>query len=246
MIDLHCHILPGLDDGPAEFEESLRMAKLAANDGITTIVATPHLLEIRPRLVESYINQAAAAADQLNRLLKKEQLPLTVKLGFEAALSPELPELAAQFSAVTIEGLRKYMLVELPSSQFPLYAEETFFRLQAQGICPIVAHPERNSALQREPEILESLVERGLLAQATASSFLGVSGRKAQRALENWCRKGYIQIVGSDAHSSDHRPPVLSSARKVLTQLVGKERADWIGEVPARVLAGKEVKTSFG
>lgn len=240
MIDLHCHILPGLDDGPELLSESLQMARQAIADGIREIVATPHFLEWRPKAISSYLAQAVEARDEFARALKRDGLDLKVRLGFEVALSPELPELAAEFPALTFEGLQKYILLELPSLQVPIYTEEVLFELQAQGICPIIAHPERNQALCEDPEILEGWVERGVLAQATASSF-----RQRGKVLESWCRRGFIQLVGSDAHSAAHRPPVLSPAFKVLERWVGEDRADWIKRQPARILAGKEVEASF-
>lgn len=245
MIDFHCHILPGVDDGPYDLTESIQMAEIASQDGIEAIVATPHFLEFRPEAIQANLAYVAKTLDGLNLALRKEGISLAVKSGFEVALTEELPELVANYPALTIEGLNKYILVELPSSQFPLYTEQVLFQLQSQGICPIIAHPERNWALLEKPSLLEAMVERGILAQATASSFLGSSGKEAKRALEDWCKKGYIHIVGSDAHSSEGRTPILSPARKVLKKWVGTQHAEWICQVPSLVLEGKEVEANL-
>jgi protein-tyrosine phosphatase len=243
MIDFHCHLLPGVDDGPETLSESLAMCEVARKDGIETIVATPHFTEQSLDDAQNRYQEILIAYQQLTEALV--DIPLEVVLGFEVALFPELPILVSQLPELSIAGLNKHLLVELPFQEYPRYSEQAFFELQTMGITPIIAHPERNLGLQSDPALLGTLVERGILAQATASSFLGKSGRKARRTLEDWCKKGYIHIVGTDAHSPRRRPPTLTPSFKVLRRWVGVGRIEWMLDAPKSILAGEEVEANL-
>ncbi|RDV84794.1 tyrosine-protein phosphatase [Ammonifex thiophilus] len=154
MIDIHTHILPGLDDGAEDLEEALSMARLALADGVTALVATPHV--IRGSFFPSR-QEILETVSLLNERLAEQGLPLRVLPGAEYRLEPDLPERLAKGELVPLNDAGRYLLVELPSTFVPPYAERVLYELQLQGVTPILAHPERNAELCRRPELLASL-----------------------------------------------------------------------------------------
>ncbi|MEI6308545.1 MAG: CpsB/CapC family capsule biosynthesis tyrosine phosphatase [bacterium] len=213
MIDLHSHLLPSLDDGPQSFEQSLQLAQQAWEDGTTTIACTPHCTEgicpSQERLGETFamIREALPAAG----------LPdLTLISGAELMISPALASFLERHPYLTYGGLGRYCLVELPLVDYPLYTGRVLFDLLVSGIQPILAHPERNARLQREPHLVRQFAERGILLQANAGSFLGHYGHKAERSAYEYLRRGWLSIIASDGHNGNSRPPLLSHALKAV------------------------------
>lgn len=236
MIDLHCHILPGLDDGAQTLEDSLEMARVAAGDGIRTMVATPHGAQWG---TASTPEELEARVVQLQEALDSRGIPIHVLPGLENYLGPEL----TSGQAIPLNHTR-YLLVELPFEEFPYYAEPVLFQLQVKGYLPILAHPERNAALRADPEVLRRLVERGILVQLTAASLLGVFGRRTREASEAFLRQGLVHVLATDSHSAGGgRRPVLSEALDLASRLVGRERAqDLVTTTPERILKGEAVE----
>lgn len=236
MIDLHCHILPGLDDGAQTMEDSLDMARTAAGDGIHTIAATPHADKWGANPDEEDLERQVA---QLQEALDAKGVPIRVVPGLENHLTPDL----VSGKIVPLNHTR-YFLVELPFEEFPHYVEQALFQLQLKGYTPILAHPERNAVLRSDPEALRGLVERGILAQLTAASLLGVFGKKTREASESYLRQGLVQVLATDSHSATGgRRPILSEALAVAARLIGPERAQaLVTENPERILKGEAVE----
>ncbi len=203
MIDIHCHILPNIDDGPISITHSLSMAKIAEREGITTIIATPH--HRHPSFEENNGESVKQAVDLLNdRLLEEE---INVKI---------LPAQEVRIYGGMIEGIKKgetlplvaggsFVLIEFPSSQVPHYTERLFYDMQCQGYIPIIAHPERNKAFIEEPRRLYELVVNGALTQVTAASLIGHFGKNIKRFTEQLIEANQAHFIASDAHNEGER-----------------------------------------
>lgn len=236
MIDLHCHILPGLDDGAQTLEESLEMARVAAGDGIHTIAATPHADLWGTNPDQEDLEDRVA---RLQEALEAQSIPVRIVPGLENHLTPEL--LSGQVVPLNRTG---FVLVELPFEEYPHYVEEALFQLQLKGYTPILAHPERNAILRSSHDVLRGLVERGILAQLTAASLLGVFGKKTREASEAFLLQGLVQVLATDSHSpTGGRRPLLGEALAVAARLIGPEPAQaLVTSTPERILRGEPVE----
>ncbi len=237
MIDLHCHLLPGLDDGARDLEEAVAMATMAVADGIRGVVATPHYFR------GGYMPQTAAvaaAAEELRAALGKAGVKLRLYCGMEAYLAPELASMAVAGEVLTLGESGRYLLVELPFAEVPIHAGYSLGRLLGKGFVPVLAHPERTAGLK--VEVLRDWVEQGALVQLNAGSLGGVFGRSVKRFAWEILRAGLGHCVASDAHSARARLPRLSPARKLVAQVGGEEAAELLFAVnPALVVKGKDV-----
>jgi protein-tyrosine phosphatase len=236
VIDLHCHILPGLDDGPPDLEGALAMARLAAADGVTAVVATPHVFDGR---YETTRAAAEAALARLRAAIAAERISLEVHLGSDCRLDERLFDPARRADVLTIAGGR-YLLIEFPHEMVPPCIEASFFRLRAAGIEPVLTHPERNRELQGRGGIarLEAWVAAGLPLQVTGESLTGGFGREAGALGAALVRRGLCHVVASDGHSAAWRPPVLAAARAAVERLAGAAEARRLFEEnPRRALA---------
>lgn len=232
MIDIHCHILPGIDDGPKHIDESLEMAKIASLDGITTIVATPHIKEPLPPAEDIEIKVAA-----LNDRLTEKGIPLSVLQGADVSSSVDVSSL----HAYTINRTR-YILIEFPHLYLPGNAKDIIFRLMMHGYRPIITHPERNLSILENPKLFLELVDAGLLVQITADSLTGAFGLDIQECASYFLKKGVVNFIATDAHSSRERRPELSGAVKIAARILGKEQANRLVTLnPGNVLQGKTI-----
>lgn len=238
MIDLHTHILPGFDDGAKDLAEALAMARLAAEDGITLLAATPHV--VRGQFFPTRAEILAAVAE-LNRQLIKEGLPLRVLAGAEYRLEADLPRRLAAGELLTLNDGGRYLLVELPAEVLPLYAERVLYELQLRGVTPVLAHPERNAVLGRNPSFFRGLVSRGVLSQVTAASLTGFHGKEARRTAFSFLERSLAHLIASDAHSAKDRPPALAAALRQVESRLGREAARRLVENAQKVLAGRAV-----
>jgi protein-tyrosine phosphatase len=223
MIDLHFHCLPGIDDGPLAWESSVELCRLAASEGTTRIVATPHVHR-HPWVNEERAERAALLA-RLNENLDGE---VEVLPGCEAYYSDDLVELCELGEASPLVRLNdsRYLLVEFPATQVPRNAEHVLYELKFVGVVPLIAHPERNLVFQREPERLERMVANGAITQLTAASLLDEFGPAASAATSELLRRNLIHLVASDAHNSDRRPPRMKAAYERAAALLGNEIAE--------------------
>jgi protein-tyrosine phosphatase len=225
LIDLHAHLLPGMDDGVQNTREAINTARQAFHQGITHIVATPHVI---PNI---YQHEPAVILDRVNALqqtLHEQKVPVKILPGAEYYLEPELPLKLARGELLTLNGCGKHLLVELPHLYLPDYAEHTLFELQLKGVTPVLAHPERNSTLGQHPERLRNLVKRGILVQITAGSLTGLYGKGVRAVAELLVREELVHFVATDLHGAGRRLSVIQDARKRLRRLMGEERAHQI------------------
>ena len=230
MIDLHSHILPGLDDGATDLADALEIARAAVADGITTIAATPHVREDYPTTTDAM----ESGVRQLRAALEREGIDLELLPGGEVSLE-QLDRLSHdELRRFGLGGNPKYLLIETPYSDWPLPFGEIVLRLGSFGITPVIAHPERNSAIQADLAKVAGLVHAGALIQVTAASLDGRLGSRTRASARKLVDDGLVHMVGSDAHTAGIREVGLSGARKV----IGDERlAHWLTEaVPAAIV----------
>lgn len=239
MIDIHTHILPGIDDGARDMAESVAMARMASADGVRTMVATPHHY---PLGTESPLARGRRLRDAV---VAQSGVDLDILVGQEMAAEPTLPELVGDGLFLPIEGTR-YVLVEPPFEGWPAWVDDVLDRLQAGGFRPILAHPERNSTVQREPDVLMRLVRRGVLCQVNTGSVLGDYGKGAQASGIVLLKRQFVHILASDAHSADGaRQPNLSAGLTAVGEVVGAARARaMVTTVPQAIIEGRDVEAA--
>jgi protein-tyrosine phosphatase len=222
MIDLHCHILPAIDDGSRSLEMSLDMARMAVDDGITTTACTPH---IYPGL---YMNDTAgikAARESLQRVLDDKGIPLQLTIGADVHLVPGLLE-GLRAGKVPCLHETRYLLLEPSHHVAPPHFEESVFKLVAEGYVPVITHPERLTWVEDHYDVFRALVKQGAWMQITAGALTGVFGPRAKYWGERFLDDGLTHIIASDAHSSGRRNPVMSKARDIAERMLGREEAE--------------------
>ncbi|KMY52978.1 tyrosine protein phosphatase [Bacillus sp. FJAT-27231] len=238
MIDLHCHILPGLDDGPATLEESLTMAEEAEKEGITTIVATPHHKN------ESFYNvkkAVTASTAVLNKELKSAGINVQILPGQEIRIYGEIIRDLGNEELLTLGGNPLYLLIEFPSNYVPRYTEQLFFDIQMKGIIPIIAHPERNKEFIQYPDKLYRLVKNGAATQITAASYAGRFGKKIQRFTDKLIEANLTHFVSSDAHNVSSRGFHMAKAYERLQKKAGTDFVHYFQENAERIVNGQHI-----
>lgn len=237
MIDLHCHLLPGLDDGPDSLGESLAMCRVAAADGIRTIIATPHYHPAVREFADGEISEAVCA---LRTAVEKEGIDITVLPGAEIAFSPEMPSQLDQNDSLTINGNGRYFLAEFSPMTVPVHWDRFLLSFLPSGMTPIIAHPERNAWFANHPDALERAVHNGILIQVTAMSITGGFGAAVQTCSLKLLRRNLVHLIASDGHSADLRPPKLAEAVSLAAELIGPERANALVTAhPRAIIAGR-------
>jgi protein-tyrosine phosphatase len=226
VIDLHSHILPGVDDGSMSLEMSLAMARIAVDDGITMMACTPH---IYPGL---YLNDSAgitAARDALQRALDEQGIPLQLTTGADVHLVPGLLEGLRAGTVPCLHNTR-YLLLEPPHHVAPPRFAESVFQLVAAGYVPVITHPERLTWIEDHFQVFVDLTRQGAWMQVTAGALTGAFGPRAKYWGERFVGEGLTHILATDAHSTERRKPVLSEARAVAERLLGREEAQLLVE----------------
>ncbi len=222
MIDIHHHLLPGLDDGSPDLETSLAMARIAVQDGITQVVATPHANNIYPFDPE----RIRAKLEQLRAALAQAAIPLSVASGCDFHLSYDnIQDAIAHPTKYTVNG-GDYLLVELPDFGLSPHLDEAFYELGLAGMRLILTHPERNPTLQRDASRLADWMRIGLLTQVTAGSVTGDMGRAAQRMAHRLLADRWVHFLATDAHNTKSRPPLMRDAHRLVAKKYGLAYAD--------------------
>ncbi len=206
MIDIHCHILPGVDDGSPGLAESLEMARMAADSGVTDIIATPHC-NLPGQGPKNYRGpQLEESLRELQEGIRRLGIPLRVHPGAEVFCTPELPELLREQRLLTLNGSR-YLLTEFFFDESLVYMDRMLAAIWQQGLTPVLAHPERYDAVQQDPYIIRRWFESGYLIQMNKGSLLGRLGHRAQHCARWLLERGLIHLAASDAHRPDVRTP---------------------------------------
>jgi protein-tyrosine phosphatase len=238
LVDIHCHLLPGIDDGAADEAESLAMARLAVVDGVSTIIATPHQLGHYDHNRPDEIRRRTAAIEWK---LGSEGLPLRVLAGAEVRVEPGLVEGLERGDVLTLGDHGRHVLLELPHELY-LPIGPLLDGLTRRQLVGILAHPERNFGILRRPDVLAPLVAAGCLMQITAGSLCGSFGPECQRLAERMLRDGLVHFVATDAHGTQARRPLLRRAYDRIAELFDASHADELcAHNPARVAAGQSV-----
>lgn len=220
MIDIHCHLLPAVDDGPGSVEQAVEMAKRAVSEGVTAIVVTPHAFH--PQFDTSQLD-VQNAVDHFQQILRQEGVALDLYAGQEIRIFGDLVDALDRGEALSLAGSR-YVLVEFPSDSVPAYAEQLFFGLQTEGYTPVIAHPERNKEFATNPKRLMDFVSSGALSQITTSSLTGEFGQNVKELAFAFLRNGLSHLIASDAHSTGRRTFYWTDVEKVVRAELGEER----------------------
>ena len=230
FIDIHCHILPGLDDGPSCIEESLKMIELAAGDGISHIFATPHIMD---GVYENRCDGIVASVVEL-----RKHVPDTIKIfyGADVRITFDLVDRIQNGEVPTLNG-SGYLLIEFPEYVIPPHVDNLIFTLRHRGITPIITHPERHARLVHDLAALASLRDTGAMCQITAMSITGSFGKSTRKACFTMMEKELVDLVASDAHNSNGRPPILSKAYEHIRKEFGSDVADRIFHANPKMIA---------
>lgn len=221
MIDLHCHMLPGIDDGAPDLQVALAMARCALADGITHTACTPH---IYPGLYENSRDGIARAIADLQAEFEHAGLSLSLVIGADTHLAPDLLEGLRERRIPTLNDSR-YLLLEPPHHIAPPRFEDVVFRLMTAGYVPVITHPERLSWIETHYDIFERLAGRGVWMQITAGSVTGRFGRRPRYWAERMLDEHLVHILATDAHHIDRRPPLLAEARDAVAKRLGESEA---------------------
>jgi protein-tyrosine phosphatase len=237
VIDLHCHILPGLDDGPVNLDFSVAMARAAAENGIQVMVATPHIRDdygVDPGVI-------AGLVEELNAALEEEETQLLVLAGGEVALE-KVAELDDETLRTVCLGSSDYLLLESPYKQIDIDIESIVRDAQGRGFKPLLAHPERCPIFQHDPDRLQRLVNMGVLCSITAASLAGGFGLTVRRFTIELMHDGLVHDVATDSHDHLHRPPdLLAGFESAEGDIPGiSDQAPWFTvTAPVAILAGR-------
>jgi protein-tyrosine phosphatase len=243
MIDLHCHYLPGIDDGAATLEEALALARAAVDDGIHTAVMTPH---VHPGRYENNASSIRKLCRAFQQVLVHKEIPLEIRVGGEVRISEDIMSMIEQDEIPFLGEIDGYriVLLEFPHSHLIVGADKLVERLLARRVRPLIAHPERNKEVMRNPDKMRPYVKEGCLLQVTGGSLIGAFGKPAQQCATQLVERGWVSVVATDAHNLEHRPPNLHLAYGALVELGGESLARELTEhMPSRIIAGNALAT---
>ncbi|MCO6183188.1 CpsB/CapC family capsule biosynthesis tyrosine phosphatase [Leuconostoc fallax] len=241
MIDVHCHLLPGIDDGSKSLDISLQLARDAVADGITAALMTPHHMNGH---YTNHRDDVIKATQDFQLALNDAQIPLTVFPSQEVRITGKLLEALDQHDILTTDETGHYILIEFPSNDVPTFSKDVLYEVQQRGITPIIVHPERNTRLMAKPDILYDFIDRGAYAQVTASSYVGTFGKAVQKFSDDIVRSGLAHLFASDAHHLPGRTYEMSAAFERLAQQMGDDYVA-IYQENARALVNGDALTPF-
>lgn len=238
MVDLHCHLLPGIDDGSKNMEISLRLAREATENGVTHALLTPHHMNGR------YVNHKQNVIQQTKKFqnqINAHNIPLTVFPGQEVRINGQLLEALDKDDILFADTSGKYMMLEFPDDDVPHYTNQMVFDLQQQGIIPVIVHPERNTKIIAEPDLIYQLLEKGCLSQITASSYVGTFGKKVENFSRQLIEAGQGYVFASDAHDLPGRKYEMKQAFEKMQHEFGQGLAEQYLRNARSIINGENV-----
>lgn len=235
MIDLHCHILPDVDDGAKDIETSFAMAQQAIIQGITHILCTPHH---KNGYYENPKNSVIKAVARLQAEFDRRQLDITLLEGQEIRINGGLLDEIRRNRILFTDLADTYLLIELPAMEVPAYTDQLFFDLRSKGKVPVIVHPERNAQFRKYPNQLISYLEMGCLAQLTAPSIVGSFGKSIQKTAKKMVEHNLVQMVASDAHGVKHRTFHLQEAYDIIENDFGLEKVNCMKQIVKDLVNG--------
>ncbi|KRL27198.1 tyrosine-phosphatase protein [Limosilactobacillus frumenti DSM 13145] len=238
MVDLHCHLLPGIDDGSKNMGISLQLAREAVENGITHALLTPH--HMNGRFV-NHKQDVIQLTDQFRQQLASHNIPLTVFPGQEVRINGGLIEALDKDDILFADEGNRYLMLEFPDDDVPHYASQMIFELQQRGITPVIVHPERNTKIIAHPELLYELLQKGCLSQITASSYVGTFGKKVANFSQRLIANGQGYVFASDAHDLPGRKYEMRQAFGKMSQEFGRSLAEQYADNARSIINGEDV-----
>ena len=238
MVDLHCHLFPGIDDGSKSMEISLRLAREATENGVTHALLTPHHMNGR------YVNHkqdVIRRTREFQKQINDHNIPLTVFPGQEVRINGQLLEALDKDDILFADTAGKYMMLEFPDDDVPHYTNQMIFDLQQRGIIPVIVHPERNTRIMAEPSLIYQLLEKGCLSQITASCYVGTFGKKVENFSRQLIEAGQGYVFASDAHDLPGRKYEMRQAFRKLQQEFGVDLAKQYQQNAKLIINGEGV-----
>lgn len=238
MIDLHCHLLPGVDDGSKSMDISLKLANDAVRDGIDYALLTPHHMN------GVYLNHKRAVIQQTQEFqveLDRHKIPLKVFPGQEVRINGDLLTALDQDDILFADEGGRYLMLEFPDDDVPSYTSNMIYKLMQRGIIPIIVHPERNTRIMKQPDILYDLLSRGCLSQITAGSYVGTFGHKVQKFSKQLIQTGQAYVFASDAHDLPNRKYEMTNAFAKLNREFGNDYVSRFNENAKRIINGDNI-----
>lgn len=242
MIDIHSHIIPGLDDGAKDLDTALEMLEIAYNNGTSDVILTPHY--IHDATFENNCTEIKKSFKELKEAAVKHGINLKLHLGSEIFICPELPTLLDEKKVLTLNN-SSYVLVEIPMLSIAEYTEDVLFNLKLKGYNPIIAHPERCSETAKSFDFIKRLIDKGIYMQVNSSSIKGLFGKRIMNISLKLLQQGLVHFIASDAHTTGGRSPKLIKAYDIVAAKMGSHVAQKLFiENPQRVIVDKAIEIS--
>lgn len=224
MIDIHSHIIPNVDDGARSVEETFNILKEAQEAGFTDVILTSHFLL---NYYETNAQELIFWKEKLQEVLKKQGTKINLHSGMEIYITNQMEELLENKKILTLANSR-YMLIELPLATNVKYFDYVVYYLEAKGIKPIIAHPERYKCVQKDPDIVEEYIEKGCLIQCNYGSIVNLYGREAEKTIKTLLKKNQVHFLGSDVHRENGTYLIILDAIKKIRKIIGENKINEI------------------
>lgn len=237
MIDIHCHVLFDADDGAQNIDTSIEMCRIASDDGVEAIIATPHFI-----VGENNEKNILEKVNQLNEGLKEKEIDIKIYPGNEIFVDYNMQDNLSQGECFSLNNSR-YVLVEFPMIEIPKFSSDALYELQIKGCVPVIAHPERNRAFQDKFDHLYELVSSGCLVQMNSSSITGVHGDIVKKTALTFLRHNLVHFIASDAHSAGRRGPMLTPSRRIVEAIIDEAAVnDLYYNNPKKVIKNEHIE----
>ena len=237
MIDIHSHIIPNVDDGARSVEETFNILKEAQEAGFTDVILTSHFLL---NYYETNAQELIFWKEKLQEVLKKQGTKINLHSGMEIYITNQMEELLENKKILTLANSR-YMLIELPLATNVKYFDYVVYYLEAKGIKPIIAHPESDKCVQKDPDIVEEYIEKGCLIQCNYGSIVNLYGREAEKTIKTLLKKNQVHFLGSDVHRENGTYLIILDAIKKIRKIIGENKINEITTInPKKILQNEE------